>query len=163
TSSARANVVQRKCAVRNESAGDRESSSVPPIVNEALRSPGQPLDAATRGFMEARFGHDFSQVRVHADRNADSAARAVQAQAYTYGQNIVFGAGGYAPSTTEGKQLLAHELTHVVQQSNHHSSGAANQMGPANAPAEAEASRVAQWVVSPNAAAGPAAVSIQTP
>ena len=90
--------------------------SVPPIVNEVLRSPGQPLDAATRVFMEPRFGHDFSRVRVHSDVKAAESARAVNALAYTVGSNIAFDAGRYEPGTMQGRQLLAHELTHVVQQ-----------------------------------------------
>lgn len=80
-------------------------------------SSGQALDAATRDFMESRFGYDFGQVRVHADAGAAQSAGAVNALAYTVGQNLVFGAGQYAPQTVEGRRLLAHELTHVVQQS----------------------------------------------
>jgi len=90
--------------------------TVPPIVHEVLRSPGQPLDAQTRTFMEPRFGHDFSHVRVHSDAKAADSARAVNALAYTVGQDVVFGDRQYAPETYEGKRLLAHELTHVVQQ-----------------------------------------------
>ncbi len=91
---------------------------VPPIVYDVLRSPGQPLDPATRAFFEPRFGHDFSQVRIHTDARAAESARAVNAVAYTVGHNVVFGAGQYAPGTTTGKQVLAHELVHVVQQRN---------------------------------------------
>ena len=90
---------------------------VPPVVHDVLRSPGQPLDSAARAFFEPRFGgHDFSRVRVHADARAADSARAVNAHAYTVGRNVVFGAGQYAPNTTPGKSLLAHELTHVLQQ-----------------------------------------------
>lgn len=89
---------------------------VPPIVHGVLRSPGQPLDAATRTFMESRFGYDFSGVRVHVDARAAESARAVSALAYTVGQDVVFGAEQYAPRTAKGKRLLAHELTHVLQQ-----------------------------------------------
>jgi hypothetical protein len=96
--------------------GFAEQNSAPPIVNEVLRSPGQPLDQATRAFMEPRFGHDFSQVRVHTDAQAAESARAVDALAYTVGQNLVFGTGKYAPWTTNGRGLLAHELTHTIQQ-----------------------------------------------
>lgn len=96
--------------------GDLGSTVAPPIVPEVLRSPGQPLDAATRAFMEPRFGHDFSRVRVHSDTPADRSARAVNAHAYTSGHNIVFAAGQYLPGTREGNRLLAHELTHVLQQ-----------------------------------------------
>jgi uncharacterized protein DUF4157 len=85
-------------------------------VAEALASPGQPLDAATRAFIEPRFGHDFGRVRVHTDARAAESASAVQALAYTVGHNVVFGAGKYAPGTSEGRRLLAHELAHVVQQ-----------------------------------------------
>src|SRR5690348_10689940 len=66
--------------------------------------------------MESRFGQDFSQVRVHTDTKAAESARAVNALAYTVGQDVVFGEGQYTPGTQEGKSLLAHELTHVVQQ-----------------------------------------------
>jgi hypothetical protein len=88
----------------------------PPIVHEVLRSSGRPLDLATRAFMEPRFGHDFSQVRVHTDARAAKSAQAINALAYTVGQNVVFGTGQYAPATMNGNRVLAHELTHVVQQ-----------------------------------------------
>jgi hypothetical protein len=80
-----------------------------------LKGGGQPLDPATRGFMEPRFGHDFSRVRVHSGATAEQSAREVNANAYTVGQDIVFGAGQFAPGTRNGRGLLAHELTHVVQ------------------------------------------------
>ena len=66
--------------------------------------------------MESRFGHDFSRVRVHTDARATDSALAVNAQAYTVGRDVVFGVGEYAPGAHTGKSLLAHELTHVVQQ-----------------------------------------------
>ncbi|MEV0825088.1 eCIS core domain-containing protein [Nonomuraea rubra] len=78
---------------------------------------GRPLPAATRQALEPRFGRDFGGVRVHADAAAATAARAVNASAFTVGSHIVFGAGRYAPATAAGRALLAHELTHVVQQS----------------------------------------------
>jgi hypothetical protein len=90
--------------------------AVPGIVHEVLRSPGQPLDPATRAFFEPHFGHDFSRVRTHRDGRAGESARAVKAWAYTVGQDVVFGAGQYAPDTMAGRKLLAHELAHVVQQ-----------------------------------------------
>ena len=93
-----------------------EAQHVPPIVHEVLRSHGNPLDAATRAFMESRFGYDFSRVRVHADAQAAASARAMNAMAYTVARDVVFGAGQYAPATADGRRLLAHELTHVVQQ-----------------------------------------------
>lgn len=85
-------------------------------ANNVLQSPGQPLDSGTRGFMESRFGHDFGLVRVHADEQADAAARSQSALAFTLGNNVVFRAGHYAPHSSVGRRLLAHELTHVVQQ-----------------------------------------------
>jgi Domain of unknown function (DUF4157) len=91
-------------------------ATAPPIVHEVLRSPGQPLDVVTRAFMEPRFGHDFTQVRVHTDARAAASAQAVNALAYTVGNHVVFGAGQYAPGSDEGRRLLAHELTHVMQQ-----------------------------------------------
>jgi hypothetical protein len=91
-------------------------SIVPPIVQEVLQSAGQPLDAGSRAFMEPRFRRDFSAVRVHADTLAAQSTRAVNALAFTVGSHIAFGHGEYAPETTKGKWLLAHELTHVLQQ-----------------------------------------------
>lgn len=79
---------------------------------------GQPLDLSTRAFFEARFGYDFSQVRIHAGRKAAESARAVNATAYTVGRDIVIGTGAQTMGGSEGRKLLAHELTHVVQQSN---------------------------------------------
>lgn len=93
-----------------------ELSNVPPIVHEVLDSSGQPLDPAIRAYMEPRLGHDFSKVRIHNDAKAVESARAVNALAYTVGQDVVFGAGRYTPRMTAGRHLLAHELTHVVQQ-----------------------------------------------
>lgn len=89
-----------------------------PTSEAALAVPegGQPLDTEARAFMEPRFGHDFSQVRVHADAPAAEAAASFGARAYTVGSDIVFGAREYAPGTSEGQRLIAHELTHVVQQ-----------------------------------------------
>ena len=78
---------------------------------------GEPLHRETRAMMEPRFGSDLSQVRVHADARAADSARSVNALAYTVGRDIVFGAGEYAPQTSTGQKLLAHELTHFVQQS----------------------------------------------
>jgi hypothetical protein len=94
------------------------SPTVPPIVHDVLSSSGQPLDATTQAFMAPRFGHDFSNVRVHTDARAAESALAVNALAYTVGRDVVFGAGQYAPRTSEGRRLMAHELTHVVQQGN---------------------------------------------
>ncbi len=92
------------------------ANTAPPIVHDVLRSPGQPLDTATRSFFEPRFGYDLSGVRVHTDAHAMESAAAVNALAYTVGNDIAFGAHRYAPGSIEGRKLLAHELTHVVQQ-----------------------------------------------
>lgn len=88
------------------------------LVQES-RSGGQPLPASTRSYLEPRFGHEFGDVRLHTDSKADEAARAVGAQAFTLGRDIVFRDGAYRPETAGGRQLLAHELTHVVQQRGH--------------------------------------------
>jgi hypothetical protein len=93
-----------------------EISEIPPIVYDVLRSPGEPLDMVTRSFMEPRFGHDFSRVRVHTDAKAAESAHEVNALAYTVGRDIVFGPQSFAPHSHEGQKLLAHELTHIVQQ-----------------------------------------------
>src|SRR5205807_587687 len=77
---------------------------------------GEPLDGGVRSEMESRFGHDFSRVRIHQDSRAAQSARAVDASAYTLGQEIVFNSGQYDPASTEGRRLLAHELAHTVQQ-----------------------------------------------
>lgn len=93
-----------------------QPGAVPDSVHQTLASLGRPLDPATCALFEPRFGHDFSQVRVHADAQSAESARAVNALAYTVGRDVAFGAGQYAPGTAEGRRLLAHELTHVVQQ-----------------------------------------------
>jgi hypothetical protein len=90
--------------------------AVPAVVQEAVAGPGQSLEPATRDAMERRFGHDFSRVRIYADREAAESAHALHARAYTFGPNIVFGGGEFAPGTSAGDRLLAHELTHVLQQ-----------------------------------------------
>jgi len=89
--------------------------SAPASVDQVLASPGRPLERALRQDMEQRFGHDFSQVRVHTGAAAGQSARTVNAKAYTVGQNIVFEPGRFAPGSQEGRGLIAHELTHVVQ------------------------------------------------
>lgn len=101
---------------RRDADGATGASDAPPIVHEALRSSGQPLDASVRPLMENHFGRDFGAVRVHTDAVAAKSAQAVNALAYTAGSDVVFAPGQYAPGTGEGQQLLAHELTHVAQQ-----------------------------------------------
>jgi len=92
-------------------------TDAPPAVGEALRSSGRPLGDGTRSFMESQFGYDFGSVRVHTDAKAAASARSVNALAYTVGSDIILGAGAPAQETSAGQKLLAHELTHVVQQS----------------------------------------------
>lgn len=104
-------LVQRRAS--NGNSGLREA---PPMVHDVLNSPGQPLDAATRAFFDPRFGHDFGFVRVHADQAASASANAVNALAYTVGSHIAFAAGHYSPTTKPGQRLIAHELSHVLQQ-----------------------------------------------
>ena len=106
----------KRLALQRRTTPRAGSDSVPSVVRDVLRSPGQPLDTTTRSFMEPRFGHDFGSVRVHADTKAAESARAVNALAYVAGQHAVFEAGRYAPGTEAGRRLLAHELAHVVQQ-----------------------------------------------
>jgi len=118
-------LVQRKCSECEElhrqhatvrSEAPSADPSAPPIVSAVLRSPGASMDHPIRTFMEDRFGTDFSSVRIHTDATAAESARAVNARAYTVGSNVAFGAGQYAPDSTVGRRLLAHELTHVIQQ-----------------------------------------------
>ena len=94
-----------------------EFDAVPASVERVLSHSGRPLDTGLKQDMQSRFGHDFSDVRVHSNSAAELSARDVNANAYTVGHNIVFGTDMYAPSTRTGRRLLAHELTHVVQQS----------------------------------------------
>jgi hypothetical protein len=101
---------------RRESAGTR-GPVAPPSVAATLGTRGEALPPSARAFFEPRFGHDFSRVRVHRDAPAAASARDVAAHAYTVGHQIVFGAGQYAPASSVGRSLLAHELAHVVQQS----------------------------------------------
>ena len=90
---------------------------VPSIVHDVLASPGQPLDEGTRSYMEPRFGHDFSKVRIHADPKAAESVRSINALAYTVGNKVVFGGGQYMPETSTGRKLIAHELVHTMQRS----------------------------------------------
>jgi hypothetical protein len=101
---------------RRVGSGNLGQTEAPPSVDEVLRSSGQPLDPEVRAFMEPRFGHDFSKVRVHSNAAAEQSAKSVNALAYTVGQNIVFGAGQYAAHSDAGQSLLAHELAHTIQQ-----------------------------------------------
>jgi Domain of unknown function (DUF4157) len=92
------------------------TASRAPAPGPLQRSPGRPLDAVVRTAMESRFQQDFSGVRVHADTAAAASASTLFADAYTFGNDVVFGAGRYAPASADGRRLLARELMHVVQQ-----------------------------------------------
>ena len=93
-----------------------QTDTAPASVDHVLADLGKPLGTALRQDMEQRFGHDFSRVRVHSGANAEQSVQDVNANAYAAGNHIVFGAGRFAPETYEGRRLIAHELTHVVQQ-----------------------------------------------
>jgi hypothetical protein len=141
--------VEEKSRLQRKEAGHAPRIA-PPIVHNVLSSPGQPLDAATRSFMEPRFGHDFSRVRIHIDSLATESARAVNALAYTVGSSIVFDRHYYAPETHKGRELLAHELTHVISQVNlsrSHSHGTLA-IGPEHDEHEREADRMSRQIVS---------------
>lgn len=128
-------LIQRKCAcggqtgsggeceecrakhfLQREAVGGARPSALPAIVHEAMHTRGKPLDHGSRDFMESRFHHDFGDVRVHTDPAAEGSARTLGAEAYTSGLDIYFAAGKYAPQSSEGRRLLAHELAHTVQQ-----------------------------------------------
>jgi hypothetical protein len=94
----------------SEAASDLEAQ-----IN-GVKGGGQPLPESVRNYFEPRFGHDFSQVRIHTDARAAASARGEHAHAYTVGQHVVFDAGAYSPATPSGQRFLAHELTHTIQQ-----------------------------------------------
>jgi hypothetical protein len=171
---ARASLLQRKCAcgasagfsgeceecgkkrigVQRRIAGPANGIA-PPIVHEVLRAPGAPLDAATRAFMEPRFGHDFSRVRVHTDAHAAQSADAVNAFAYTVDRDVVFASGRYAPHTGEGRKLLAHELVHTLQQPESVAAGSLR-VDAADSPLERAADRIAEAAMRGHSIASPA-------
>ena len=135
---------KKHLGLQRKQADHAEPTEVPPIVHEVLRSPGQPLDGETRAFFEPRFGHDFSRVRVHTDARAAESARVVNALAYTVGQDVVFGEGHHPSGTSAGRRLMAHELTHAVQQRGLDHVGQRLTMGYANDIYEQEASQSAR-------------------
>jgi len=148
---------RKKVKLRRKS-DDVTVETVPESVSEVLRSPGQPLDLATRAFLEPSFGHDFSRVRIHADGMAGESAQAVQARAYTVGHHVAFAAGHYAPSSEGGLRLLSHELAHVVQQTAGRSApnGFTDlEIGSRGAPEESQADAMAAQVVDGRAVALP--------
>jgi Domain of unknown function (DUF4157) len=120
--------------------------AAPRLVDDVLAAPGRPLDSGIRGEEERRFGHDFGAVRLHTDAAAAASAEAVQAAAYTVGQRIVFAAGRFDPGSPSGRQLLAHELAHTVQQAAGAPAGPLELSGPQDR-SETEAHSVATAAV----------------
>ena len=104
--------------VQTKSSGNSSTANMEGLEQQLGNSKGggNPLSDDVRSFMEPRFGTDFSDVKVHTDSSAVQMNHNIQAQAFTHGQDIYFNSGKYSPNTNEGKSLLAHELTHVVQQ-----------------------------------------------
>jgi len=137
------------CKQRLRRRGDGAASPAvaPGVVNHVLATSGQPLDGTTRGWMEHRFGHDFSGVRVHADGAAATSARAVGALAYTVGRHVVFDHHQYAPHTHHGRHLLAHELAHTIQDPGADGLHTALAVGDASDPSEVAADRAADAVM----------------
>lgn len=136
---------KQKLSLQRRKGNGSKPASVPPIVRDVLLSSGQPLDADIRAFMEPRFERDFSGVRVHTDARAAESAQAVDALAYTVGRDVVFGEGGYQPETPSGRSLIAHELTHVIQQE-HGVVGSPLRVNAFGDPSEQEAERFADAV-----------------
>jgi hypothetical protein len=139
-----------------------ESNHVPQVVHAALNTPGRPLPPAVLAFAEPRFDADFSHVRIHDDSLAATSARAVNALAYTAGRDIVFDSGQYSPETFDGRKLISHELTHVLQsagpaapagRSNPSASHAPATVGSADDPLEVQADQAAEAVSSGGALA----------
>jgi len=119
--------MQRKCAqcqqeeeeeIQTKSNGQSPSVADSNLTSkiEQTRGLGKPMDANTRSFMELRFGADFSRIKIHADSDAAQMNRQINARAFTVGNDIYFNAGQHETTSTEGKNLLAHELTHTLQQ-----------------------------------------------
>ncbi|HEX6045678.1 MAG TPA: DUF4157 domain-containing protein [Pyrinomonadaceae bacterium] len=152
---------KKKSVLHRKAATSEDVNEIPQSVHQVLRSSGQALDDATRAYMEPRFGHDFSGVRVHADARAAESARDVHAHAYTVGRDVVFGAGRFAPRTSAGRELLAHELTHVVQQGGQDHHGSVRGIASESSSAERNADSTAAAVISgatANAVSAPANV-----
>ncbi len=124
-----------------------EERGLATVRNVLAREPGEPLARGVRQWAEGAFGRSFARVRIHTSNSAQGSARDVGAAAYTVGQHVVFGAGGYQPGTSAGRQLLAHELAHTLQQGPVHSLDGLS-IGSVDAPAEREADVVAAHAVS---------------
>lgn len=176
----RSAVLRRRCACGQHSPGGSECSScgdtrrtalrsatgpttigsgreglAPPIVHDVLRSPAPSLDSSARRLLEPRFAQDFSGVRVHAGPRAAEAAEAVNARAFTVGQNIVLGQG-HSPTSGGGLELMAHELAHTVQQADTPQPTGPIEIGPADHPAEREADRLSSAALAGGEVGAPA-------
>ncbi|CAH1385258.1 eCIS core domain-containing protein [Candidatus Nitrotoga sp. M5] len=118
--------------IQAKSTGDVTPSVTPSISTgiQSLQGGGRPLSKSERNFFEPRFGADFSGVRVHSDARAAGLARSVNARAFTHGNNVVFGSGEYSSGSLGGRGLLAHELTHVVQQGGDHANAIQRKPNP---------------------------------
>jgi hypothetical protein len=138
---------KKEATVRRKATNSVQEPVAPAIVNDVLESSGQTLEPAARAFMESRFGHDFSQVRIHTDTLAAKSADSISASAYTAGNHIVFANGRYSPGSSEGQHLLAHELAHVVQQQAAGSLFSAIPMGALDDSAEHEAELISRAAV----------------
>jgi len=140
---------KQEAILQRYTGGIDATDKAPKIVHEVINSPGQPLPPEVRVLMESELKHDFRRVRIHTDTKAAKSAKAVNALAYTVKQDIIFGADKYTPSTLEGKKLLAHELTHVAQQSQFTNSLPENlTIGSTDDAAEQEADRIANNLTS---------------
>jgi len=139
-------------------AGSAEGGEVPEETAQEIdqaRSGGRSMDGATREHMESAFGADFGGVRVHTGAAADRLNGALSARAFTTGSDIFFRQGEYDPGRSSGRQLLAHELTHVVQQGGGGTVQGKLTVGPADHPAEREADQAAAAVVARETASAP--------
>jgi Domain of unknown function (DUF4157) len=151
TNSAYARMLQR-FGTRSQGAGPLDPEIGSSIG--AARSGGAPLPSAVQADMERQFGTDFSAVRVHTGARSDELNRSVQAEAFTTGTDIFFSAGSFDPAGTQGRELLAHELTHVVQQTAGFSGGDARVSHPRD-PAETQARAVARAVAATSVGSAP--------
>ena len=145
----------RKKEVQRKAVDGCAVDEVPSIVADVLREPGTALSPSTRAFMEPRFGRDFSSVRIHTGERASQSAHAIHATAYASGSHIAFASGEFAPDTSRGRHLLAHELAHVAQQPDGAASRA-ERVAPDGTPAEHAADAAA------NAVAGGASIGTHT-
>ena len=146
-------MLQRESATRSRENSERQgrSKAAPAgrelsITHRVLNSTGESLDSSTKDFFEPRFGHDFSQVRVHTDSEAAASVREVEASAYTVGGHLVFASGRYEPHSRQGRELIAHELTHTIQQNHAIAVNGQLAVGPSDE-SENEADRAASVTV----------------